>query len=281
MSDHQLRSHTTMRLNAPPLPPEPEDTVRLGLAEPPDPHSTVCLSLANADLQGRPDAATRRPAPQAYLPPPSQQRPDSDYESATFLDPQVWPTTVDSTALSAPAPPMGTPLPGAEPSARAGALEELQRFGPGVPPQAAVVWHGTTPVRQTNRLKRWWRRFLPLILLAVLVWLIWDHYGRPLEVTGVSVHTDNSQGPSCGGTAVVTGTIRTEGGAGIVRYRWKRSDGSDSGVLSQPVGSGNQSTDVAMRWTFQGHGAMQATATLEILGPGGGTSSVAFPYSCS
>lgn len=70
------------------------------------------------------------------------------------------------------------------------------------------------------------------------------------------------------------------GGAGTVRYRWRRSDGTDSGVLTQPVPNGRRSTDVVLRWTFQGKGTMQATATLEIVGPGSGSATVAFPYTC-
>ncbi|MCU7826035.1 hypothetical protein [Kitasatospora sp. DSM 101779] len=321
----------TVRLNAPAPAPDPEGTVRLGPAKQADPEGTVRLNAAKPDpeatvrlgsspvpaadpdgtvrlnpAQPNPEATVRlggagaRPAPQAYVPPPSQQQPPAEsFESATFLDPQVWPTPPVGTAVPAPTPAMGTPLtpamgtpvtpamgtpvpPAAVPAPAA--QDGLQRFGPGVPPQAAAVWHGATAVppapEQPKRRRRRWLLLPLLLLIAVLAWLAWDRYGRPVAVTGVAVRTDNAKGPACDGTAVITGAISTEGGAGNVRYRWKRSDGTDSGVLTQPVSSGRRTTDVVLRWTFQGHGSMQATATLEIVGPGSGTSSVTFPYTC-
>ncbi|MFC6594014.1 hypothetical protein [Kitasatospora paranensis] len=180
-------------------------------------------------------------------------------------------------APAAPEPPVLPAAPAAD--------EGLRRFGPGVPPQAAAVWHGTAaaapvPVPEAPRRRRRWL-LLPLVLLiAVLAWFGWERYGRPAAVTGVSVRTDNARGPGCDGTAVVTGTLATDGGAGTVRYRWRRSDGTDSGVLTQAVPSGRATTEVVLRWTFQGKGAMQATATLEVVTPGSGQASVSFPYTC-
>ncbi|WP_052390903.1 hypothetical protein [Streptomyces sp. NRRL B-24484] len=302
-------------------PADPEGTVRLGPAKRPDPEATVRFGsspVPAADPEGtvrlnpaqpNPEATVRlggpgtRPAPQAYVPPPAQQQPPVEsFESATFLDPQVWPTPPVGTAVPAQTPAMGTPItpamgtpvpPAAAAAAAAAAVpgppapavqDGLQRFGPGVPPQAAAVWHGATAVppapEQPKRRRRRWLLLPLLLLLAVLAWLAWDRYGRPVAVTGVAVRTDNAKGPGCDGTAVITGTISTEGGAGTVRYRWKRSDGTDSGVLTQPVSNGRRSTDVVLRWTFQGHGSMQATATLEVVGPGSGSTSVSFPYTC-
>lgn len=267
----------TVQLTRGPVPPaDPEGTVRLGR---PDPDGTVRLPYAKPapDPEGtvRLGPAQPRPAAQPYVPPqqPAGPPPREGFDSATFLDPQVWPT-----------PPVGTPVPAAAPVPPAPVpAEGLQRFGPGVPPQAAAVWHGAAavPPEPGRRKRRRGRLVLPLLLLlAVLAWFAWDRYGRPVQVTGLSVRTDSARGPACDGTAVITGTVRTDGGSGTFRYRWRRSDGSDSGVLTQPVASGRQSTDVVLRWTFQGHGSMQASATLEIVGQGGGTASVEFPYTC-
>jgi hypothetical protein len=249
----------TVQLAARPVPGEPEATVRLGQVPPPVGGATVRLNTAK---------------PAAPLPPPPSAPQPAGFESATFLDPEVWPTVPPA----APQPPVVPAAPAAD--------DGLRRFGPGVPPQAAAVWHGTAaaappvPVPEAPRRRRRWL-LLPLVLLiAVLAWFGWDRYGRPVAVTGVSVRTDTAQGPGCDGTAVVTGTLATDGGAGTVRYRWRRSDGTDSGVLSQAVPSGRASTEVVLRWTFQGKGAMQATATLEVVTPGSDQASVNFPYSC-
>ncbi|MCX2184995.1 hypothetical protein KV205_31390 [Streptomyces sp. SKN60] len=116
-------------------------------------------------------------------------------------------------------------------------------------------------------------------MLAVLAALAWQHSGRPTTVTAVTVQTD-SGGPPCNGTAVITGTLETDGGPGDVTYRWRRSDGTDSGTLTQRVPSGHRTTDVVLRWTFRGHGAMTATATLEILTPTPVSKATSFPYIC-
>ncbi|MFD9130293.1 hypothetical protein [Kitasatospora sp. NPDC059571] len=257
----------TVQLGGAPAPgrPDPEATVRFGEVPPGAAEATVRLGSAPV-----PGPAPEQPYPAGGAPQPA------GFESATFLDPEVWPT------VPTPPPAAGPPVaaaaaPGATPA------EGLQRFGPGVPPQAAAVWHGAAavpeePVRPRRR-RRW--LLIPVVLLvAVLAWLAWERYGRPVSVTGVTVRTDSAQGPACDGTAVVTGTLATDGGAGTVRYRWRRSDGTDSGILSQQVPSGRSSTEVVLRWTFQGKGTMQATATLEVLAPGSGTASVSFPYTC-
>ncbi|MFF4343686.1 hypothetical protein ACFY00_27590 [Kitasatospora sp. NPDC001540] len=156
----------------------------------------------------------------------------------------------------------------------------LRRFGPGVPPGAAAVWRGEAVARAPRR--RWDRWLLvPLVLLlALLGYLLWDRYGRPVEVVGVTARTA-VDGPGCEGTAVVTGTLETDGGEGEVRYRWVRSDGTDSGPLVQHVGAGHRRTEVRLEWTFRGHGGYAATARLEVLEPAGGPGAeAAFVYSC-
>jgi len=262
-------------------PPPAEGTVQLGQVAPPPAEGTVQLgqvalpAQAPADatvhlgsqaeplaevtvrLEGKPQLPadpTAHPGPAAAAPAPAE-----DVASATFLDPS-WTT-------AAPPP-----------------QDELRRFGPGVPPQAAAVWHGTVqqPMPEPEprrRRKRGW--LVPLlILLAVLAYFAWQRYSPVTTVTGVSVTADPA-GPSCDGTAVITGSLETEGGAGTVQYHWKRSDGTDSGLLSQPVPRGHHRTDVVLRWTFQGHGSMQATATLEVVSPTARTAAATFTYTCA
>ncbi|WP_055523846.1 hypothetical protein [Streptomyces graminilatus] len=173
---------------------------------------------------------------------------------------------------------------------------ETHRFGPGVPTptdttddRVASVWHGTVSpgarsgnVAQGRRPRRrvlggW---LLPaVVLIAVPAYLAWQRHAPALTVTGATVRTD-SAGPACDGTATVTGTLFTNGPAGTVSYRWKRSDGTVSGMLEQQVARGSHRTDVVLRWTFDGHGTLRATATLEVLAPDPTAASATFTYAC-
>jgi hypothetical protein len=172
----------------------------------------------------------------------------------------------------------------------------LRRFGPGVPgpdtagatAQTAAVWHGTVrlgdPVlpaagggRRRRALRGW---LLPVVvLLGVLAYLAWQHFPASAEVTGVAVRND-SAAQGCHSTAKVVGTLRTSGGAGTVRYRWRRSDGTVSDELQQHVARGRRSTDLVLLWTFDGPGSLTATATLEVLGPQHQSASTTFAYRC-
>jgi hypothetical protein len=118
-----------------------------------------------------------------------------------------------------------------------------------------------------------------VVLIAVSAYLAWQRYTPALAVTGATVHTD-AAGPACDGTATVIGTLHTNGREGTVNYRWKRSDGTDSGILRQRVAQDAHRTDVVLRWTFDGHGTVRATATLEILSPDPADASATFTYAC-
>ncbi|MFF3062612.1 hypothetical protein [Streptomyces sp. NPDC057909] len=195
-----------------------------------------------------------------WLPRPVVEHMPEEFDSATLLDPEVWAASAQSVPAS-----IG---------------EDLNRFGPGVPSQSAATWHGIAPppTNRPRRRRRWLLLSL-LIVVSVLAFLAWQHYGRPVEVIGVMARTD-AAGPACNGTARVTGVLETDGGLGDVTYRWRRSDGTDSGVLTQYVPSGHHSTELVLDWTFKGHGTMQATATLEILTPIPTSTAVTFPYTC-
>ncbi|MFB7949038.1 hypothetical protein ACFC6L_29455 [Kitasatospora phosalacinea] len=192
--------------------------------------------------------------------------PSPDVEETVRLDPgRTLPVDLDATVLE----PVG-------PGAKGG----LRRFGPGVPPGAAAVWRGEVVAAAPRR--RWDRWLLvPLVLLlALLGYLLWDRYGRPVAVAGVTARTA-AAGPGCDGTAVVTGTLETDGGEGDVRYRWVRSDGTGSGPVVQHVEAGHRRTEVRLEWTFRGRGEYAATARLEVLEPAGGRyAEASFAYSC-
>ncbi|WP_329133709.1 hypothetical protein OG552_16735 [Streptomyces sp. NBC_01476] len=153
----------------------------------------------------------------------------------------------------------------------------------------AAVWHGTVrpgdPVVPPGRgggrrraLRGW---LLPVVVLfAVVAYLVWRHFPAAVRVDAVSVR-DAAAVQGCHSTAKVVGTLRTSGGAGTVRYRWKRSDGTVSDELKQHVAKGRRTTDVVLLWTFDGPGAISATATLEILSPQHRSASATFPYRCA
>ncbi|MFF2043394.1 hypothetical protein ACFVVX_23530 [Kitasatospora sp. NPDC058170] len=222
----------------------------------------------------------------------------SDAASATFLDPRAWGGASDPGETATAVDPLATapgvvttgpattrapgPAPAADPAEKPFAPGELRRFGPGVPPQAAAVWHGAAvPDAQQPRRPRRMRRWLvPIaVLLAVLAFLYWRFTTPALAVTGVGVTTDPA-GPGCGGTALITAAVETNGGAGTIRYRWLRSDGTTSDEIAQEVRSGTHRTDLVLRWSFEGQGSLQATATLDLLSPGPRTAAASFAYHC-
>lgn len=167
---------------------------------------------------------------------------------------------------------------------------ELRRFGPGVPvpapthdmSQAAAIWRGDPQPADTKRRRRrlttW---LLPLlVLIAVLAILLWQHSGSPLTVNGASVSA-SSPSLTCGGTATVTATIRTNGASGTITYRWRRSDGTISDTLRQQVSKGSNSVQVVLLWSFHGQGSINATATLDVLSPNQLSAATTFAYACS
>lgn len=200
--------------------------------------------------------------PTTPMAPPTQLLPGSDAAN---------PPTVD---LSAPAP------------------GELLRFGPGVPVPAttvdlgrvSAVWRGgTQPVgggaaHRPRRLMSW---LLPLlVLIAVLAILLWQHSGSSLTVTSATVQSA-SPSLTCGGTATITATMHTNGADGTITYRWRRSDGTVSDTLRQQAARGSADVHVVLLWSFHGQGTMNATATLDVLGPSRLSASTTFAYSCS
>ncbi|MEU6083749.1 hypothetical protein [Streptomyces sp. NPDC047108] len=178
-------------------------------------------------------------------------------------------------------------------SDRARATQESQppdatrmRFGPGVPTEEA------TATRQRGR-KRARRRGLGerlriaapyVVILALLGFLAverWPLNRAELSVSGVEVAVDSGQ-VGCGGTATVRGVVRTNGEAGDVTYRWRRSDGTVSPPRKESVEDGQRTAVVEMSWSFDGRGTLKARADLEITSPGpGGRDSVGFVYRCT
>ncbi|MFJ9522106.1 hypothetical protein ACIRPK_28115 [Kitasatospora sp. NPDC101801] len=264
----------------------PTETVRLA-GPPPGPNATVQLRIEaetaalNEELtvrlnQDEPFGTVRLGPPpagstvQLRLPPEP-----TPFESATFLDPEVWPAAAPPAGADDPTrrvAPAVAPVP-AQP-------DGLRRFGPGVPPQAAAVWHGTAEPPRRRRWKRWLILPLLLALLAALGYWAWQQYGRPMAVDSVAMETDPAA-LGCEGTQVIRAVLATDGGGGDLGYRWRRSDGTDSGELTQHIARGHRSTELVLRWSFHGQGSMDATATLEVLAPDTHTAAVSFTYDCA
>jgi len=221
-------------------------------------------------------------------------------------EPQHWspptepaPASPASTVLT-PTVPIAVPIPTAPnqptinlPSPRPG---ELFRFGPGVPTpaaphdmsQATAIWRGearpneaavdSTSARTRDRRRRLLSWLLPLlVLIAVIAILLWQHSGSPLAITNATVNVA-SPTLTCDETANVTAEMRTNGNAGTITYRWRRSDGTVSDTLRQQVAKGSTNVSVVLLWSFHGQGTMKATATLEILSPDPTSASAAFAY---
>ncbi|MCX4759270.1 hypothetical protein [Kitasatospora purpeofusca] len=267
------------------------------------------LTLLDTPAHGTAAPAVADPALTVTAPvagPPSQVAapgpPPADL-APTVPDTALTVTAPASASVSASVPPGATPPPGPPPapatSASSSAVSaasavadsedgrplapgELRRFGPGVPPLAAAVWHGAAvPGAEPPRRRRARRWLFPLVLLlAVLALLFWRFSTPALAVTGVGVTTDPA-GPGCDSVAVIKAEVETNGGAGTLRYRWLRSDGTTSAEIGQDIGSGTHRTELVLRWSFEGRGSLAATATLEILAPGSRTAEVSFPYHCA
>jgi hypothetical protein len=170
------------------------------------------------------------------------------------------------------------------------APQGYRRIGPGVPaarkqpgtpgidPATAAAWHGIPPGKPRRALLNGW--LLPLaVLVGVIALLLWQHLGGRLAVSGVAASA-GTPSIGCDSTETVTATLRTNGDAGTIVYRWVRSDGTVSGAIRQPVSNGTKQTDVVLRWAFSGHGSMHALATIDVESPGAASAVAAFAYNC-
>ncbi|GAA3843305.1 hypothetical protein ACFS5L_01560 [Streptomyces phyllanthi] len=213
-------------------------------------------------------------------------------------NPAVHTDDPDLTATLPPADPAATlHLPPSETPGEETRSGGETRFGPGVPGapgtadnRATGIWQGTlapdgpSGTAPRRRGRPWWRKLWSLLLLvalvvAVVVGLRSCSATEPLRVLDATVSA--SEVDRCAKTVVVTGVLETDGHPGTVDYRWKRSDGTTSEVLHQRVGRNVKRSEVVLRWSFDGHGTMKATATLEVLSPDVVTASADFTYHCS
>lgn len=211
---------------------------------------------------------------------PATTQASADEEAPGTLLPTMPALPVDTSQGSVPqsSVPQGSVPPG------------YRRIGPGIPaarkepgtpgidPATAAAWHGIPPRKPRRALLRGW--LLPLaVLVGVIALLLWQHIGGRLSVSGV---TASAGTPSigCDSTETITATLRTNGDAGTIVYRWVRSDGTVSDALRQSVGDGTKQVEVVLRWAFSGHGSMHALATIDVESPGTASAVTSFAYNC-
>ncbi|MFJ6952747.1 hypothetical protein ACISRB_15055, partial [Micromonospora aurantiaca] len=158
------------------------------------------------------------------------------------------------------------------------------RFGPGVPatPPPAPPWPTAPPIRPRPA----WRRvvsvlstLLTVVLLLAVGLYLWQRL-RPLEVEGVTVAVPRPAGVACDVTVDVVATVRTNGRGGTIRYQWFRSDAPPGAVLTERVGSGQQTAALTLKWTFTGVGTTTGIATVNIVEPTTAQASTRVVYRC-
>lgn len=193
---------------------------------------------------------------------------------------------------------------GAAGAAGAGAVQQIVRYGPGVPgpgaaggapvaalgtalgtagsaagtvaptpapvtvPTAEEVWRHGVPGARRRPARPWWRWVSPVLTVVVLVAsavVIFLRLHHPaFGVTGVAITRVAN-----GCTADVTGRIATTGGAGTVSYEWTFAPQLIAPrVMSQPVATGQTSVYLSATIDGRQHGRLTQTVTLRVLGPG-------------
>ncbi|HEU5155642.1 MAG TPA: hypothetical protein VFU43_01500 [Streptosporangiaceae bacterium] len=163
------------------------------------------------------------------------------------------------------------------------------RFGPGVQPEDTnpliEKWRAGQVRRAPRRRRGWARNLLSSIVTIVIVggvalWLLLRGQGAELEITAIKVRAPQATQP-CDATVDVVGVLTTNGKRGEISYRWHRSDGNESGVLSASAEKGRHEVAVPLHWTVTGQGKLHAVATLELLSPGDSRRvSASFDYLC-
>lgn len=150
------------------------------------------------------------------------------------------------------------------------------------PPSAAGQNEDPILARR-RRTQRWIAPLTALILLiAVLIYFLWGRAASPakLDVNGVAIQI-SAPVLGCGETERVTAIINTNGAAGTIEYEWLRGDGTVLGPVSQSAARGDRHVSVALDWSFEGYGSLDASAGIRILGPGAGAATAEFAYHCA
>ncbi|MFB8777466.1 hypothetical protein [Streptomyces broussonetiae] len=208
--------------------------------------------------------------------------PDAEYSATVLATHWVQGPVPDETLVADPGTGAAGPAPETLPDRTDGTV---LRFGPGVTAADAHRTHRTLPVvappPPAPRRRRLRRHTLPaLVLLCVLAFLAWQRLGPSVEVRDVTV-TARPTALECDGTADIVALVTTNGRPGKLTYRWIRSDGTASGVLSEVLVRGQRQARIHLLWTFEGEGHHTARADLRILSPASRTASTHLTYDCA
>ncbi|QOV36884.1 hypothetical protein IM697_44290 [Streptomyces ferrugineus] len=206
---------------------------------------------------------------------------DAEYSATVLASHWIQRPVPDGTLVERPADAGTGPPPPTPPDRIEGTV---LRFGPGVTAAVAHRTHRTLPAvpppPPAPRRRRLRGHALPaLVLLCVLAFLAWQRLGPSVAVSTVTV-TARPTALGCDGTADVVALVTTDGRPGTLSYRWIRSDGTTSGVLSEVLARGQTQARLHLLWTFQGKGHHTARAELRLLSATPRSATAHFTYDC-
>ncbi|WP_234323920.1 hypothetical protein [Streptomyces sp. NRRL S-481] len=228
-------------------------------------------------MTARDDDPTER-LPTAEEPPTG--RPDAEYSATVLASHWIQRPEPDETLAEQPLEQAWTKAPPTPPDRVEGTV---LRFGPGVTAAVARRTHRTLPAAPpppAPRRRPLRRHALPaLAVVCVLVFLAWQRLGPSLAVSTVTA-TARPAVLGCDGTARIVGLVTTNGRPGVLSYRWIRSDGTSSGVLTEVMVRGRTQARLHLLWTFEGRGHRTARAELRILSATPRTVTTHFTYDC-
>ncbi|HET9050657.1 MAG TPA: hypothetical protein VFO60_03080, partial [Candidatus Dormibacteraeota bacterium] len=194
-------------------------------------------------------------------------------------------------SAAAPARPPAVPRPAAVPTSPLRIGSPPAAPGRPSPPvaTAAVVAATPQPGPRPRRSRR--RRLLTdlaLVLVSAVIALVVALllHGRSaaatVQVLGAHISTATPR-IGCGGHAIVSGVITTNGGDGTVEYAWSRSDGVPAeGPHRQDTGAETTSIPVSFELTVTGTGDLREDITLTITSPTRlGPYTASITYSCA
>lgn len=164
------------------------------------------------------------------------------------------------------------------------------RFGPGIRPEDTSPlidkWRAGRQPPPSRRRRRGWARSLVsglttiAVVAGVVGWLLLRGQGSGLEISALKVLAPQAT-QRCDTTVDVVGVLTTNGERGEIAYRWRRSDGTETGVLSATADRDRREVTVPLHWRVTGQGRLHAVATLELLSPGETRrASASFDYLC-
>jgi hypothetical protein len=145
------------------------------------------------------------------------------------------------------------------------------------------AWPDTVKARSRRRRRPRWGSIVSTIITLLIIggvagfWYLKNHHAA-LKDTTVSVKLLSTP-KNCAGTVDLVGTITTNGSGGTITYQWtKNSAALPAATVS--AGSGQNSVQVTLKWTFTGKGTQQDVAELQVLSPNSAVGNAQFTYTC-